>query len=122
MVITIVDIVQTIDFYENFLGVQVLEFAAADGSRRWSLKFGVQKINLHQADVLFVPHAAAPGPGSADLCFLSLAPRVGQHKNLAAQGVNIIDGPVARSGVQGPITSLFIHDPNGNLLEISNLI
>jgi catechol 2,3-dioxygenase-like lactoylglutathione lyase family enzyme len=97
LIITVVDIVQTIDFYENLLGVQVLEFAAADGSRRWSLKFGVQKINLHQADVLFVPHAAA-------------------------QGVNIIDGPVARSGGQGPITSLYIQDPNGNLLEISNLI
>jgi hypothetical protein len=76
LVITVVDIVQTIDFYENLLGVQVLEFAAADGSRRWSLKFGVQKINLHQADVLFVLHATVPGPGSADLCFLSLAPRV----------------------------------------------
>jgi catechol 2,3-dioxygenase-like lactoylglutathione lyase family enzyme len=97
LIITVVDIVQTIDFYENLLGVQVLEFAAVDGSRRWSLKFGVQKINLHQADVLFVPHAAA-------------------------QGVNIIDGPVARSGGQGPITSLYIQDPNGNLLEISNLI
>jgi len=76
LVITVVDIVQTIDLYDKFLGVQVLEFAAADGSWRWSLKFGVQRINLHQADVLFVPHAAAPGLSSVDLCFLSLARRV----------------------------------------------
>ena len=72
--------------------------------------------------MLFVPHAAAPGPGSADLCFLSLTPLVDWHKYLAAQGVDIIDGPVARSGGQGPITSPYIHDPDGNLLEISNLI
>ena len=69
-----------------------------------------------------MPHAATLDPGSADLCFLLLTPLVDWHKHLAAQGVDIIDDPVARSGGQGPITSLYIHDPNGNLLEISNLI
>ena len=72
--------------------------------------------------MLFRPHAAALDPGSADLCSVPLNPLVDWHKHLAAQGVDIIDGPGARSGGQGPITSLYIHDPDGNLLEISNLI
>ena len=60
LVLTVADIAQTVAFYCDVLGMQVIEFAAADGSRRWALKFGAQKINLHQAGASFAPHAAFP--------------------------------------------------------------
>ena len=120
LVLTVTDIVQSVAFYRNVLGMQALEFPVADGSKRWALAFGVQKINLHQAGTSFGPHAASPGSGTADLCFLSPTPLVDWQSHLAAQGVDVIDGPVARSGAQGSLTSLYIRDLDGNLLEISN--
>ena len=81
---------------------------------------GVQKINLHQAGASFAPHAASPGSGTADLFFLSPTPLVDWQSHLAAQGVDVIDGPVSRSGVQGPIQSLYIRGLGADLLEISN--
>jgi len=120
LVLTVADIAQSVAFYRDVLGMQTLEFPVADGSKRWALAFGVQKINLHQAGTSFAPHAASPGSGTADLCFLSLTPLVDWQSHLAAQGVDVIDGPVARSGAQGSLTSLYIRDLDGNLLEISN--
>ena len=120
LVLTVADIGQSVAFYRDVLGMQALEFLVADGSKRWALAFGVQKINLHQAGVSFAPHAASPCSGTADLCFLSPAPLVDWQSHLAAQGVDVIDGPVARRGAQGPIQSLYIRDLDGNLLEISN--
>ena len=64
----------SVAFYRDILGLQPLEFEAADGSRRWALAFGAQKINLHPAQAPFAPHAAEPRAGSADLCFLSPTP------------------------------------------------
>ena len=98
LVLTVADIAQSVAFYRDVLGMQALEFLVADGSKRWALAFGVQKINLHQAGVSFAPHAASPCSGTADLCFLSPAPLVDWQSHLAAQGVDVIDGPVARSG------------------------
>ena len=74
LVLTVADIAQTVAFYCDVLGMQVIEFAAADGSRCWALKFGAQKINLHQAGASFAPHAAFPSLGTADLCFVSPPP------------------------------------------------
>ncbi len=98
LVLTVADIAQSVAFYRDVLGMQALEFLVADGSKRWALAFGVQKINLHQAGVSFAPHAASPCSGTADLCFLSPAPLVDWQSHLAAQGVDVIDGPVARRG------------------------
>ena len=122
LVLTVADIAQTVAFYCDVLGMQVIEFAAADGSRRWALKFGAQKVNLHQAGASFAPHAAFPSLGTADLCFVSPTPLGDWQNYLAARSVEVIDGPVARSGVQGSMQSLYIRDPDGNLLEISNLV
>ena len=101
--------------------MQALEFPVADGSKWWALAFGVQKINLHQAGVSFAPHAASPSSGTADLCFLSPTPLVDWQLHLADQGVDVIDGPVSRSGPQGPIQSLYIRDLDADMLEIYNV-
>ena len=120
LVLTCADMDATVLFYTSVLGMRAESFAAADGSRRQALYFGAQKINLHQEGGEFRPHAARPVPGAADLCFLSEVALVEWQAHLAAQGVAVEEGPVARSGAAGPIRSLYIRDPDGNLLEISN--
>jgi catechol 2,3-dioxygenase-like lactoylglutathione lyase family enzyme len=88
---------------------------------RKALAFGHQKINLHRAGSEFEPNAAHPTPGSGDLCFITDVPlqRVQQH--LAECGIVIVEGPVRKSGAEGPLNSLYIRDPDGNLVEISNV-
>ena len=122
LVLTVADIAQTVAFYCDVLGMQVIEFATADSSRRWALSFGAQKINLHQAGASFAPHAAFPRLDTADLCFVSPTPLGDWQNYLAARSVEVIDGPVVRGGAQGSMQSLYIRDPDGNLLEISNLV
>ena len=122
LVLTVTDIVASVAFYRDILGMQAIEFEAADGSRRWALAFGAQKINLHPAQAPFAPHAAKPRAGAADLCFLSPTPLEAWSTYFEACGQQVIDGPVQRSGALGPIVSLYIRDPDGNLLEIANQI
>ena len=121
LVLTVANIAQTVAFYHDVLGMQALQFSIADGSKRWALVFGAQKINLHLAGAAFAPHAVSPSSGSADLCFLSPTPLATWQAHLATHSVDVIDGPVARSGALGPIQSLYIRDLDGNLLEISNV-
>ena len=120
LVLTVTDIVASVAFYRDILGMQAIEFEAADGSRRWALAFGAQKINLHPAQAPFAPHAAKPRAGAADLCFLSPTPLEAWSTYFEACGQQVIDGPVQRSGALGPIVSIYIRDPDGNLLEIAN--
>jgi catechol 2,3-dioxygenase-like lactoylglutathione lyase family enzyme len=122
LVLTVTDMVASVAFYRDILGMQAIEFEAADGSRRWALAFGAQKINLHPAQAPFAPHAAKPRAGAADLCFLSPTPLEAWSTYFEACGQQVIDGPVQRSGALGPIVSLYIRDPDGNLLEIANQI
>ena len=98
--------------------MQALTFA---GGRR-ALRFGNAKINLHQAWQEFEPKAARPVPGSADLCLISYDPLPAVCAELAACGVAIEGGPVARTGATGAIRSVYIRDPDGNLIEISNYL
>lgn len=109
----------TIRFYEDVLGMVARRFRGSDGSPRRALAFGAQKINLHEAGAEFAPHAARPTPGSADLCFLTDRPLEAWLDHLAELGVPVREGPVARTGAQGPITSIYIDDPDGNLIEIA---
>lgn len=120
LVLTVADITATCRFYEDVLGMTATPFTPADGSTRWALAFGRQKINLHQARAEFDPKAARPIPGSADLCFLSETPLAAWQNHLATKGIPIEEGPVPRTGATGPILSIYIRDPDGNLVEISN--
>ena len=120
LVLTVTDIDATIPFYRDVLGMQAEKFTPADGSTRWALKFGVQKINLHVLGKEFEPKAAHVQQGSADLCFLSDLPIADWVTHLEARDVVVEDGPVRRTGATGPILSLYLRDPDENLLEISN--
>lgn len=120
LVLTVADMVATLAFYADVLGMRAETFVPADGTTRHALAFGVQKINLHPAAAPFDPKAARVTPGSADLCFLSDTPLADWQVHLAAQGVAVEQGPVRRTGAQGPILSIYLRDPDGNLIEIAN--
>ena len=122
LVLTVTDIDATLTFYLDVLGMQAEKFTPADGSTRWALKFGTQKINLHVYGQEFEPKATHVQPGSADLCFLSEVSIADWLVHLATCGVAVEDGPVRRTGATGPILSLYLRDPDGNLLEISNCL
>lgn len=119
LVLTVRDIPATISFYKDVLGMAADPFAAADGTTRQALTFGTQKINLHQAGFEFSPKAAQPCPGSADLCFLTDTPLDDWQRHLTRQGIEIEQGPVERTGATGPIVSIYLRDPDGNLIEIA---
>lgn len=118
IVLTVADVAATCAFYERMLGMQVVTFA---GGRK-ALSFGNQKINLHQAGREFEPKAAAPTPGSADLCLVSKAPLDQVIAHLHSCGVSILEGPVQRTGAMGPITSVYFRDPDNNLIEVCNYV
>ncbi|MEM9786724.1 MAG: VOC family protein [Pseudomonadota bacterium] len=122
LVLTVADIDRTIAFYRDVLGMVPEEFHATDGSVRWALKFGAQKINLHRAEAPFEPNARNATPGSADLCFLSDQLLEAWQAHFDAHGVNVEEGPVKRTGAMGAIMSLYVRDPDGNLIEVSNIL
>ncbi len=119
LVLTVADIGRTAAFYTQVLGMQAETFQPADGSTRTALTFGSQKINLHQAGAEFDPKAANPAPGTADLCFLTSHPIAAWQAALKAQNIAVEQGPVHRTGATGRILSLYIRDPDGNLIEIA---
>ena len=116
LVLTVRDIEATCAFYETVLGMRRESF----GMSRVALHFGRQKINLHQAGREFEPKARTPTPGSADLCVLAATPIAEVVAHLEALGVAIEEGPVARTGAEGPFSSVYFRDPDGNLIEVSN--
>ena len=118
LVLTVASIEASCDFYSRVLGMTVETF----GEGRKALKFGSQKINLHEAGKEFEPKAAQPTPGSGDLCFLTDIPMETIIAHFASQNVAVEDGPIERTGATGPINSVYIRDPDDNLIEISNRI
>lgn len=120
LVLTVASIPRTAAFYQTVLGMTVFDFRVADGTTRTALKFGVQKINLHQKGREFDPKARHPAPGTADLCFLSDTPVGDWLVHLATHDVDVEEGPVPRTGATSPILSIYIRDPDGNLVEIAN--
>ena len=118
LVLTVADIERTVAFYERVLCMEAITF----GDRRRALRFGDHKINLHQAGHEFEPKAAHPTPGSADLCFTTTVPLAEVIAHLQACDVEILDGPVRRSGALGDLTSVYLRDPDGNLIEVSNMV
>lgn len=121
LVLTVADIPTTVAFYGAVLGMQAETFTVADGTQRHALMFGRSKINLHQRGQEFEPKAAQATAGSADLCFLTGTPLEEWVAHLHATGTSIEQGPVARTGATGPLMSVYIRDPDGNLIEISVL-
>lgn len=115
LVLTVRDVEKTSAFYARVLGFEPVSF----GEGRRALRFGRQKINLHPAEAPIEPHAARPMPGSADLCFIASTPIAEVIAHLAECGVEILEGPVCRSGATGPITSVYFRDPDFNLIEVS---
>lgn len=118
LVLTVADIERSCAFYSKALGFEVVTFR---GGRK-ALTFGRQKINLHQAGHEFEPKAQRPTAGSGDLCFIAQTPLPQVIEELRASGIAIEEGPVERTGATGPIRSVYIRDPDGNLVEISNYL
>ncbi len=106
---------ECIDFYTRVLGMKLERF----GEGRMALKFGGQKINLHERGKEFEPKAMAASPGTLDICFIAAVPLKDLIARLAACNVPIIEGPVMKTGALGPIRSVYVRDPDGNLVEIS---
>ena len=117
LVLTVADLDRTCAFYAKTLGMTIETF----GEGRKALRFGNQKINLHRAGHEFEPKAVQPTPGSADLCFIADTRLADVVAHLERSGVAIELGPVERTGATGPIVSVYIRDPDGNLIEIANL-
>ena len=125
LVLTCRDIAATIRFYTEVLGMREVTF----GSGRKALAFGQQKINLHAAGQAaeggggnVAAIAARPTPGSADVCLIVAEPLQAVVAHLAACGVPVEEGPVTRTGALGPIESVYIRDPDGNLVELSRYV
>ncbi len=116
LVLTVEDIDATVAFYTEVLGMKEVTFSG--GGR--AVTFGHSKINLHRSGREFEPKAEHPAPGSADLCFVvdqSLDEVVAE---LASHHVRVEEGPVERAGATGPMTSIYLRDPDNNLIELSN--
>ncbi|OQW70397.1 MAG: VOC family virulence protein [Proteobacteria bacterium ST_bin11] len=116
LVLTVKDVDNAVSFYSKALGMDVVTF----GNNRKALSFGSQKINLHQQGKEFEPKAQRPTPGSADLCFLTSIPLEDVLIHLKTCGIDVIEGPVQRTGATGPIISVYFRDPDHNLIEVSN--
>jgi catechol 2,3-dioxygenase-like lactoylglutathione lyase family enzyme len=115
-VLTVRSIPATSEFYSRVLGMDVLPF---DEDRK-ALVFGTQKINLHQSGKEFEPKAYHATPGSADLCFITRTPLAEVIEHLHRCGVDVVEGPVERTGAMGQILSVYFRDPDMNLIEVSN--
>lgn len=104
-------------FYVETMGMTLETF----GAGRKAFRFGHQKINLHVRGHEFEPKAELPTPGSLDLCFIANVPLEEVVARLQAQGVPILEGPVMRTGATSRIRSVYVRDPDLNLIEISEL-
>lgn len=116
IVLTVADIEDTIRFYTEILGFTTVTF----GNNRQALTFGSQKINLHEKGHEFEPKAWQPTCGSADLCFIARTDVTSVLQELKDKNVEIVEGIVERTGALGKIRSVYIRDPDQNLIEISN--
>ncbi len=115
LVLTVKSLDLTLAFYKA-LGMEEVTF----GNNRKALIFGSQKINLHEAGHEFEPKAQTPIPGSADLCFIVDTPLDEVMIELEESGIDIIEGPVDRTGAVSQIRSVYVRDPDRNLIELSN--
>lgn len=118
LVLTVQNIETTVDFYTKNLGMEVETFR----ENRKALKFGNQKFNLHEKGKEFEPKANLPTPGAIDLCLITKMPLIDVQNFLTNNGVVVVEGPIERTGATGKILSIYIRDPDSNLIEISNYL
>lgn len=118
VVLTVESIESSVKFYTQVLGMEETIF----GEDRKALSFGNQKFNLHQKGTEFEPKAANPTPGSIDMCLVTDTPILSVIAHLNSLEVEVEEGPVQRTGAQGPIMSVYFRDPDKNLIEVSNYI
>jgi catechol 2,3-dioxygenase-like lactoylglutathione lyase family enzyme len=118
LVLPVSDIDRITEFYTNHLGMRKRTF----GNGRVALEFGDQKINLHPAGWDYEPKAAVSTAGSADLCFITVEPVETIRRILEESGIEIIEGPIMRTGAVGELRSIYFRDPDGNLIELANRI
>jgi len=118
LVLTTRNLDQCVDFYTRVLGMKLEHF----GEGRLALRFGNQKINLHEFGHEFEPKAAVPMPGALDLCFLVDKALNEVMASLETHGIAILEGPVRRTGALSPILSVYVRDPDGNLIELAKRV
>lgn len=117
VVMTCNDLTETAAWYQRVLGMEREEYG---GSNRTALRFGAQKINLHEVGNEVLPHAREAKPGTLDLCFVIAVRPEDAIAQLHACGVAIERGPVSRIGALGDISSVYCRDPDGNLIELAS--
>jgi len=122
LVLTVADIELTTKFYERALGFQREFFHGPDGSPRYALKFGRQKINLQDRETQTPTKAQQPTFGSGDFCLLAAVPLDDVIAHLKAMNVAIEAGPVPRRGAVGTLRSIYFRDPDGNLVEVAEYV
>ena len=118
LVLTTTDEAACLRFYVDGLGMTLERF----GADRKALRFGNQKINVHVKGHEFEPKAHLPVPGALDLCFIASVPLDEVVARLAARGLRVIEGPVARTGAVSKLRSVYLRDPDLNLIEISETV
>jgi catechol 2,3-dioxygenase-like lactoylglutathione lyase family enzyme len=118
IVLTTRDKAACVRFYTEVLGMKLTTFRTPT-EERFAFKFGNQKINVHEWGKEFVPRAHVAAPGALDLCFIASTSLDDVVAQLKKHNVSIIEGPVAKTGASGPIRSVYVRDPDLNLVEIS---
>jgi catechol 2,3-dioxygenase-like lactoylglutathione lyase family enzyme len=118
LVLTVKNLEETVNFYTKALGMQKETFKGS----RIALKYGNQKINLHEYKNEFEPKAGNVKPGSADLCFIIDTPLLQAKKYIESLGISIEEGIVQRTGANGTIESIYLRDPDKNLIELSRYL
>ena len=121
LVLTVADIACTLSFYSRVLGMTPQRFVSG-GVERHALSFGSQKFNLHQTDHVVDPNVRHATPGSADVCLLTDTPIADVVAHLGDCDVEVILGPVRRTGAVHPLMSVYFYDPDDNLVEVANAL
>lgn len=119
LVLTCADLERSASWYQRVLGMERETFGP---DRRTALRFGSQKLNLHQERAEFRPNAKEARPGSIDICFITAIAAADVARHLGGCGVAIELGPVEKIGALGPMTSVYCRDPDGNLIEIATYL
>lgn len=115
LVLTVSDVDRAVEFYTTVLDATAERF---DGDRR-AVSFGEWKINFHPADDVYTPHAAVTSPGTDDFCLVVTEPIDAVRERLEEHSVEIVHGPVKKTGAQGEMTSVYVRDPDENLVELA---